>query len=223
MEPTAPPSAPAALSFDKAEFEAPPPTSVACGLCQAAASNEFFRSGTLELCAACAQELREGRVARGAGSFAKALGLGVLAGIVGAGVWFAIRAATGYEIGLIGIFVGWLVGVAVQRGSGARGDWLYQTLAMVLVYLAIVSTYVPLILRELAQSEMGPAHGVGDLLLRIVLASGLSLAMPFLTATEHFIGLLILGFAVFQGWKLNKRPRYVVDGPFPIAAPEPSA
>ena len=56
---------------------------------------------------------------------------------------YAITAVSGYELGLIAIVVGYAVGAAVRWGSNGRGGWRYQTLAMLLTYLAIVSTYVP--------------------------------------------------------------------------------
>ena len=44
-----------------------------------------------------------------------------------------------------------MVGGAVRIGSSRRGGWFYQTMAMALTYLAIVSTYVPLIAQGFAE------------------------------------------------------------------------
>ena len=49
--------------------------------------------------------------------------------------------ATGYEIGLVAIVVGLLVGGAVRKGSGARGGWFYQLMAVALTYAAISGSY----------------------------------------------------------------------------------
>src|SRR5215475_6321852 len=75
--------------------------------------------------------------------FCGALVLGVLAAMAGAGLYFAITALTGYELGLVAIVVGLLVGSAVRWGSQRRGGWLYQGLAMFLTYSAIITTYIP--------------------------------------------------------------------------------
>ena len=75
-----------------------------------------------------------------------AAGIGV--GLAGTIVYWAILAATGYEFGLIAIVVGFAVGKAVHWGSRGRGGWAYQTLAIGLTYLAIVSAYVPMIVTE---------------------------------------------------------------------------
>ena len=42
------------------------------------------------------------------------------AAILGAILYFAVTAITGYEIGLVAIAVGWLVGRAIQKGTGGR-------------------------------------------------------------------------------------------------------
>jgi hypothetical protein len=58
-------------------------------------------------------------------------------------VWYLIGKLTGYELSLVAILIGWMVGKAVRWGSGHRGGWRYQVIAMLLTYLSIVSTYVP--------------------------------------------------------------------------------
>src|SRR5206468_726575 len=54
---------------------------------------------------------------------------------------------------LIAILVGFFVGKAVSWGSYRRGGWKYQTLAMVLTYLSIVASYVPVIVKEIAKNS----------------------------------------------------------------------
>jgi hypothetical protein len=76
----------------------------------------------------------------------RALAFGVLAAGVGATIYFAILALTGYEIGLVAIVVGLIVGKAVHAGSRGRGGLGYQALAVALTYSAIVVTYIPFIL-----------------------------------------------------------------------------
>jgi hypothetical protein len=85
------------------------------------------------------------RLAAGAGpaGFARAAAAGLGAAAAGAGIYFAVREATGYNFSLVSILVGYMVGRAVHWGARGRGGWPYQTLAVLLTYLAIVSTYVP--------------------------------------------------------------------------------
>jgi hypothetical protein len=49
--------------------------------------------------------------------------------------------------------VGFAVGSAVRWGSNGRGGWAYQALAILLTYLAIVSTYIPPIVTAIRAEE----------------------------------------------------------------------
>ena len=51
---------------------------------------------------------------------------------------------TDSEWGLVGIALGLFVGFAVRKGSGGRGGWRYQALAMALTYLSITASHVPI-------------------------------------------------------------------------------
>ena len=77
--------------------------------------------------------------------------MGLLAGLAGAALWYAVRRTTGFEIGLIAIVVGLMVGVAVRKGSKGRGGWFYQTLAVVLTYGCICAQYMPDIVQGFVQ------------------------------------------------------------------------
>jgi len=88
-----------------------------------------------------------------------AAGLGLVAAAVGSAIYYAVAKVTGYEIGLISIVVGLLVGFAVRKGSRARGGWRYQALAIFLTYLAIASTYVPRVFEAMEAEKAGAPAG----------------------------------------------------------------
>lgn len=48
------------------------------------------------------------------------------------------------------------------------------------------------------------------------------LALPFLQGFQNIIGLAIIAFGLYQAWKLNRRVRLVISGPF-RAGPAASA
>lgn len=210
------PSTTEPLTFDRAEYETPPPARAACSLCGDHALLEFWRCGANQLCEACSRKLKREGLPPVPNAFLRALVLGAGAAVLGAGVWYGIRKATGYDLGLIGLAVGWFVGQAVRRGTGNRGGWLYQTLAIALVYLAIASTYVPYVYRDLVQPTDAGESISGEI--AFVLSCVFSLAAPFLSGV---FGIVIAGVALYEAWKLNKRPEYVVEGPFSISAPVP--
>jgi hypothetical protein len=41
-------------------------------------------------------------------------------------------------------------------------------------------------------------------------------AAPFLAGAQNIIGILLIGFAVYEAWKLNKAPALVVSGPYRV-------
>jgi len=59
-------------------------------------------------------------------------------------------------------------------------------------------------------------------LLLVMLAGivfGLALAAPFLGGMQNAIGLLIIGIALWQAWKLTARRRLAITGPYQVGPP----
>ena len=51
----------------------------------------------------------------------------------------------------------------------------------------------------------------------ILFLLGFLYALPFLAGFENIIGLLIIGFALYEAWKLNRRTDLIVTGPHQVA------
>jgi len=145
------------LQFERAEYgegagEAPADDVLHCSSCQGELSHEYFEANGQPICERCRLDLERAVDAGSSlGRLLRALAGGSVAAALGAAIYYAVVALTGYEIGLIAIVVGYLVGAGVRWGGHARGGRPYQALAAGLTYLAIVSTYVPFM--------MGPAPG----------------------------------------------------------------
>ncbi len=58
----------------------------------------------------------------------------------------------------------------------------------------------------------------GGFLRGLALVSLFVLALPFLQGASNIIGLLIIGFALYEAWKINRRVEVVINGPFTPAA-----
>jgi hypothetical protein len=227
------------LQFDRAEFAAAS-EAAACGMCGAAIHDAYYQVNEQVACEKCRWRVeteREGGSA--AGRFVKAALFGVVAGALGAGLYFGVRALTGYEFGLIAVVVGLMVGGAVRAGSAKRGGVPYQILAMFLTYASIVSTYVPWIMDGLRAADTGqaepapapaaavadakpgapPPSGVAALPAPILVAIGfvLAFAAPFLMGIENIIGIVIIGIGLYEAWKINKKAALSISGPFRIA------
>ena len=159
---------------------------------------------------------------------------------------FAVLALTGYEIGLIAILVGLLVGGVVRKGSEGHGGWAYQTLAIFLTYSAIAATYLTYAIKEMPRTpdkSHTEKHAVpspqerseeetrtpseppkpSDLpvVVAIIMVMALAYALPIIVGTQNFLTLIIIGFALFEAWKINKRIPLEITGPFrlPPSAP----
>ena len=148
---------------------------------------------------------------------------GSLAAVGGALLYFAVAKVTGYEIGLIGIAVEIMVGIAVRRGAG-RGGPLFQGIAMFLTYTAIVSTYVPAILDAVRSSHSSHAAASAEapaqssapaeprrksaspakFALALLLLAITAYLAPFLAGFKNIMGIIIIGISVYQAWKLNR-------------------
>jgi hypothetical protein len=175
-----------------------------------------------------------------AGRFGKALVLGMLATIGCSLLWYAVLKATDSQWGILAVVVGLVIGGAVRKGSNNRGGWRYQALAIFLTYTAIVSSYVPFIIEGMREhsaevTKASPAADstasattaaapttadtVGPLgfVIGIVLLLAILYATPFLMGVQNLIGILIVGFALYEAWKLNRRAELRVSGPHQVS------
>lgn len=115
-----------------------------CAGCKQPIGQTYYAVGDKLVCPRCQQQLTGGAAAGSKyGRLAKATALGLGGAIVGTLIWYAVRRVTGYEIGLIAVVVGLVVGGAVRAGSGGRGGPGYQVLAILLTYFAISANYMP--------------------------------------------------------------------------------
>jgi hypothetical protein len=155
------PATPAEIQLDRADFAQPGSAGPRCDVCGNALMGHYFEINGKMACERCRYAVEEAFSRKGgAGGFFKAALAGLGAAVAGSVLYYAVREATGYEIGLISILVGWGVGKSVHWGSRGKGGWVYQTLAIFLTYMAIVSTYLPAIFAEFgknAQKEKAAA------------------------------------------------------------------
>ena len=253
--------APDALQFDKAELEGA--ATLSCKGCARPIDGAYYKLNEQPFCDSC----RAGVVAHfdapiSWATWAKVLLQGGGAALLGTILYFAVRKLTGYELGLIAIGVGLLVGNAVRKSSGARGGWKLQAAAILLTYASISASYMPLIYDELVLAEKKPAttpataitdtatpavpadpapavasstapiapptaineraskHPVLAFGLAIILMFALSATAPFLAGPANFMGWIIIGIALHQAWKSNRRPPRAFAGPYQ-ASPHP--
>jgi hypothetical protein len=227
---------------DKLQFDQAERATAACSACHQPLTDSYFVANGQVVCANCRNAvLAEWNRSSASGRFGKALGLGLLAATACAVVWYLVLKWTDTQWGILAIVVGFVVGTAVRKGSNGRGGWRYQTLAMLLTYTAIVSSYVPFIIQGLregsreTQQAAAPTDSVaatttaastsssaavpGPLAVVVALIALVLLfyATPILTGIQSPIGLLIVGIALYEAWKFNRKAELKIAGPYQVS------
>ena len=242
------------LQFDQADFAGQTSTvaAVSCQVCQRPVAVQYYELAGKTICTACSEEMKAALTSgSGFGRFVRATFLGFGAAILGAALWYGIRALTGYDFGLIAIVVGVLVGLGVRKGAQHRGGLFYQFLAVLLTYCSVVATYVPETMHglfehqgtpttasapqasapvtseeaaaQLRWEQMNPQERAFAATFALVIAAvgTFILLIPSLVFEKEVIGLLIIAFALWEAWRINRPSRMSLRGPFMIALPPP--
>lgn len=137
------------LDFERAEpADGEVTPTLQCTGCDRAIGTAYYEARGKILCPVCKGQLSAAVEAKG--NALKGLVYGGGGAALGALIYFGVAALTGYEIGLIAILVGWLVGRGVAAGSGGVGGRRYQVMAVVLTYLSVSVSYAGLVVKEIA-------------------------------------------------------------------------
>jgi hypothetical protein len=120
---------------------------VICQGCSRPITSTYYDVSGRSTCAEC--RTRIGTMMEtptGVGPFLMATIFGIGAGIAGAIVYYGVIALTDFEIGIVAILIGWMVGYAVRKGAGGGGR-RYQVLAIALTYFAVALAYTPIVVK----------------------------------------------------------------------------
>jgi hypothetical protein len=219
--PPVPPPPADDLQFDTAEPVASPegqaaPASISCVVCSRPITDVYFAAGDNVVCPQC----RDGIIASRAGGSAvarlfKAGVFGLGAGLAGAAIWWVVHKFVG-QFGIIAVLVGFMVGGAVRAGSDRRGGLAYQLLAVLLTYLCISLSYAAQFLEVLLEPEVRAARGDPPMAFVVIEAFINGLIYPFARGATGILGLLIIGFALWEAWQLNRHQPLVFNGPYQV-------
>jgi len=224
-------------------------TSATCSRCHAAITDEYYSIDGNTLCAACRTAVEaEAEVPRGAGPFIRAGVFGLGAGIAGAAIYYAVIAITNFEIGLVALLIGYMVGWAVRKGARGRGGRRFQILAVALTYGAVAWAYAPIIFTQAAkaqktpsatastaptppstetsapaqnasaQSDMTVTRAVGALFVLVGVIFTLPLFVVFGTLPSGAITAIIMFVGMRRAWSMTAAPVVQVYGPYRVGA-----
>jgi hypothetical protein len=131
---------------------------LACAVCHTALDGEYFDANGKQVCRGCSETLaRHVETPRSGGVLGRAVVFGAVAAVLGATLYFAVLAISGYEIGLVAIAIGYMVGYGIRMATGGRGGRRFQILALALTYWAVGLAYSSLAIKEMIAEKRHPA------------------------------------------------------------------
>jgi len=224
--------------------EQPAAPAVTCAACHRSISDTYFDVNGTSVCGSCHDEIgRQAETPRGFGTLALAMVFGIGAAIAGAALYYAVIAITDFEIGLVAIAIGYMVGFAVRKGAGGRGGRRFQIVAIVLTYWAVGLAYVPLVFKEAARTDQQKAEkgaaateptGSKDadpgrdpgFAVAMAMLLGFTFALPVLAIVSSMpsglISAAIIAFGMQQAWRMTGAPHLVMTGPYQISSNPPT-
>ena len=193
------------LQFERADFGVAPPARNCTG-CHQPIAGQYFDVNGQPFCEACTASIRQAHGASpGPAAFGRALGVGIVAAAIGSSLYYLVAKISGYQLSIIAIAVGFLVGRAVRWATGGRGGVIYQVMAVVLTYVAIAFSWVPFL-----AGGMSAWLDVFDVVLRMPYI----LSLPIVIALERPFTLVIVGIGLWEAWKFTAPVPLAISGPF---------
>lgn len=221
---------------------------VVCVVCKKPILTDYFQINGKTVCESCRSAVVSSvSVPNGLAPMGKSIGLGLLAAIAGAAVYYGVIAITHFEIGIVAILIGYMVGWAVRKGANGRGGRRFQILAVALTYWAVGLAYAPMVYEGTTRhsdkaavvvqgsasdsantsTTSGATKSGGSPLLAFGALFFLIFALPVLTIFESLPGGLLSGFIIFiglrQAWHMTAAPTMKVSGPYRVGSgPSPA-
>lgn len=168
------PTGAGALQFDRLETATGTDSATAdgatCEHCKQPIATEYFHLNGRTTCHHCRGAIeRMLATPRGAGPFIAAGLFGFVGAVAGAILYSVIIMVTHFELALVAIVIGYMVGWSVRKGAQGGGR-RFQVLAIGLTYFSIALAYTPLVVNEMnsrrtqqtAGQATGQAAGQGD-------------------------------------------------------------
>ena len=128
---------------------------VTCVACQRSILDKYFDVDGQSVCESCRNEIAQhAETPREWGVLARACLFGLVAAILGAILYYAVIAITNFEIGIVAIAIGYMVGYGIRMGTRGRGGRRFQVIAVVLTYWAVGLAYMPILFSEMSKPDV---------------------------------------------------------------------
>jgi hypothetical protein len=173
-----------------------------CKACGKALGSSHYRVNGVVTCSQCAERVKEKLPKDSHAAFVRGITFGMGGAILGLILYVIFALTTGWVIGFVSLAVGYIVGKAIVMGSKGQGGRRYQIAAVLLTYMAVSLSAVPIAISGHTGALTFDIARVGELAL-------LGLASPFLDfsdPTHGIIGLVILFVGMRIAWRMTAVP-----------------
>jgi hypothetical protein len=217
--------------FTRAEYSEKVPET-ACKACGQPMGGAYYQVNGVMTCAKCAQRVKDKLLQDSHAYFGRGILFGIGGAILGFAIYVGFALATGLMIGYVSLAVGYIVGKAIVTGSAGRGGRRYQVAAVLLTYMAVSLAAVPIVISQMKQhsaqqrAQAGNSAAVNPPKMSAGKALGVlslvGLASPFLALSnplQGIIGLIILFVGIRIAWKMTAAAPMRILGPISAAVP----
>jgi hypothetical protein len=210
--------------FATAEF-APNSSPMTCAACRRPITGPYFQINGARACAECANKIKDQIPKDSHAAFVRALVFGIAGALVGFALYVIFALVTGLVIGWVSLAVGFIVGKAMNLGSRGVGGRRYQLVAVLLTYLAVSMSAVPIAIYQMRQQHQAQAQSSDtaaphrehvNLAEAIGVLALLGIASPLLdmqNPLHGIIGLVILFVGMRFAWRFTAGRTIRVSGP----------
>ena len=221
------------LQFERAEPLPAAGIGPQCVACKQAIGKTYYHAQGMVVCELCAQRIQSGQQAPPVVSLGRAALFGAGAALAGCILYALVSILTGWEIGIVAIVVGVMVGKAVRYGSEGRGGRPQQILAVVLTYFAITTSYIPVFIYQAAKDptvlqqakkdappvaeQQEPKMSAGKAIFMLLLIAAAAPFLSLASGVSALITLFIIFIGLKQAWRITARSEILIMGPYEAA------
>jgi hypothetical protein len=210
--------------FGTAEFAPNTPT-LTCAACKRPIIGPYFQINGARVCPECTRKIQAQIPKDSHAAFVRALAFGIGGAVVGFALYVIFALATGLVIGWVSLAVGFIVGKAMSYGSRGVGGRRYQVVAVLLTYLAVSLSAVPIAIHQLRQhqaqtqaaettaSQGAPPMSFGKAIGMLALLGIASPILDLQNPAHGLIGLVILFVGIRFAWRFTAGRAVDVSGP----------
>jgi hypothetical protein len=186
---------------------------VPCRVCGKTVSGAFYRINGQTACPNCTKVLQQKFPKDSYAAFVRGVTFGIGGAVAGLVLYVGFTLVTHMIMGIVSLAVGFIVGKAMVFGSGGVRGRRYQIAAVILTYLAVSLSAVPISMSFGAQLSIGT----------MILLGVASPLLDFHDPVHGIIGLVILLVGLRIAWRMTAGRQLEVEGPLSQTLPSTPA